>query len=524
MHPPVPPAVEPRLRTTPIAIAGLPLDPVTMEEAVTWIAEAVASGRPHYGVTANVDFVVQALGDAELRRIIFDAHLVLCDGMPIVWASRLLGNPLPERVAGSDLMPRLLIEAERQGWRVFFLGGTPETVRLAAERSRARHPRLILAGAHSPPYQHLLEMDHAELAERIREAKPDLLFVSFGCPKQEKWINLHYRRMGVPFCLGIGAALDFLAGTVRRAPRWMQRSGLEWFYRLCQEPRRLARRYARGMAVFAPLILGQVLQMRERGGGRPRRTAAAPLASSQTHPAAPAQTPTDPAPVVPQLEGSAAPCPLKAPARLDAAAARELSGPWTEALEQHPVCDIDLSDATFIDSTGLGLLVRLQKRSARLGHRLVLHHPGPQFVATVRTMQIQGYFTFAAPPPPEVPTPPLSGVRGRTAPASGVTSSPCGVSWTGEITAAGLAPLREEACRRIGELADGGTFAIDLAGVTFIDSAGLGLLTGMKRDAWRRHVLLECRNPSVALVTSLQRARLDEYLLGNRESPLRIAG
>src|ERR1041385_9044657 len=147
----------------PIAILGVPFDNVTTQETIEAIGRMVATQRPHYLVTANVDFLVQAQEDVELRRILFDAHLVLCDGTPLVWASRLLGNPLLERVAGADLVPLLLRVSAEKGYRVFFLGATPESCTQAVSRLKKLHPALIIAEHYSPPFNKLLEMDHDEI-------------------------------------------------------------------------------------------------------------------------------------------------------------------------------------------------------------------------------------------------------------------------------------------------------------------------------------------------------------------------
>src|SRR4051812_1545317 len=254
----------PQYAHPPIAILGVPFDNVSTAETIDTIDRMVASRQPHYLVTANVDFLVQAQEDVELRRILFDAHLVLCDGTPLVWASRLLGNPLLERVAGADLVPLLLRVAAEKGYRIFFLGATEESCTQAVQRLRKLHPKLIIADHYSPPFNKLLEMDHDEIKRRILAAKPDLLFVSFGCPKQEKWIAMHYRSLGVPVSAGVGATIDFLAGTVKRAPLWMQRAGVEWTYRLAQEPRRLFKRYFKDLWVFGWKILSQLWQLQLR--------------------------------------------------------------------------------------------------------------------------------------------------------------------------------------------------------------------------------------------------------------------
>src|SRR5580658_10916837 len=178
----------------PIAILGVAFNNVTIDETLSLIEQMVLSRQPHFLVTANVDFLVQARRDVELHRILLNAHLVLCDGTPLLWVSRLLGNPLPERVAGADLAPLLIRMAAQKGFRLFFLGGTPEVCNKAVANLRAQYPDLIIAGQYSPPFLPLLDMNHDEISRRIREAKPDMLLVSFGCPKAEKWFGMNYRR------------------------------------------------------------------------------------------------------------------------------------------------------------------------------------------------------------------------------------------------------------------------------------------------------------------------------------------
>src|ERR1041385_8875112 len=169
-----PPPTPARAGTPPVALLGVAFDDVTLAGALKRIEDMVASGRPRYIVTANVDFLVQAKYDVELRRILLEAHLVLCDGTPLVWASRLLGHPLAERVAGSDLVPLLLPLAAEKGYRLFFLGASPESNEEAAANVRALYPQAKIAGHYSPPFRPLLEMDHEEIAQRIRAARPDL--------------------------------------------------------------------------------------------------------------------------------------------------------------------------------------------------------------------------------------------------------------------------------------------------------------------------------------------------------------
>ncbi|HWW01810.1 MAG TPA: WecB/TagA/CpsF family glycosyltransferase [Candidatus Acidoferrum sp.] len=258
----------------PISLLGVVFDPVTFAGALERIDAMVASRQPHYIATANVDFLLRARCDPELRRILLDAHLVLCDGTPLVWASRLLGQPLPERVAGSDLVPELLRLAAKNNYRLFFLGATPEAGMQAIANVRARFPNLELSH-YSPPFRPLPEMNHHEIREKIRAARPDLLFVAFGCPKAEKWMAMNYRSLGVPVLMGVGGTIDFLAGRVKRAPRWMRRAGLEWVFRLSQEPRRLFRRYAADLWFFGWAMAAQLWRMKIRSRrGWPRKQAA----------------------------------------------------------------------------------------------------------------------------------------------------------------------------------------------------------------------------------------------------------
>jgi len=244
-------------------ILGVKFDCVTFEETLSCIEGMIASRQPHYVVTANVDFLVRARRDAELRRILNEAHLTLCDGTPLVWASRLLGNPLPARVAGSDLAPQLIRVAAKKRWRLFFLGATPEANAQAVANARAPFPNLEIAHF-SPPFQPLDKMDHDAIRAKILAARPDILLVAFGCPKAEKWMAMNYRALGVPVMIGVGGTIDFLAGKLKRAPLWMQRAGLEWTFRLWQEPRRLFGRYITDLWHFGWAMAAELWRARCR--------------------------------------------------------------------------------------------------------------------------------------------------------------------------------------------------------------------------------------------------------------------
>lgn len=232
-----------RLARARLGIGALHVDVLRTEEALDAIEALVRRGRGGAVFTPNVDHVVKAERDLAFREAYAAADLSLADGMPLVWLSRLLPAPLPERVAGSDLVLPLARRAAARGWRVYLLGGAPgDAVRAAKVLAGmgvsvvgVDAPRIVLGPEGRGEAQ--------AAAERVRSAHPDLLFVALGAPKQELWIHRHLETLRPAVALGIGASLAFIAGTVPRAPRWIARVGLEWAYRLVREPRRLWRRY-----------------------------------------------------------------------------------------------------------------------------------------------------------------------------------------------------------------------------------------------------------------------------------------
>lgn len=277
-HPATADRSEPQLSV----VLGLPFHRTTMNDALDDCERFMVGDRPRYLVTPNLDIARLAAHDPRLRRLLFAADRVICDGLPLVWLSRRQKMPLPERVAGSDLTPRLLERCAATGRSVFFFGSDEATLEKAASVLRERHPDLKIGGWISPPLAKMEDWDNDGYVEQIRAAKPDLLLVALGCPKQEFWIEKNQRRCGVPLAIGIGASLDFIAGKQIRAPRVMQALGLEWFWRMASAPRRLAGRYAADLMFLLrhagkiPAAGGQVLLLPEtpmrsrdgRGGDR----------------------------------------------------------------------------------------------------------------------------------------------------------------------------------------------------------------------------------------------------------------
>ena len=242
-----------------IRLLGVEVDNLDMEETLEQVGQFVRSGRPHQHVAVNVDKVVKANADPALARHIAACELINADGMPVVWASRLLGRPLKERVAGIDLFHRLLARAEASGWRVYFLGARGEVLEQVLRRVRREHPRLAIAGARDGYWE---TAEEPAVVQQIRSAQAQILFVAISSPKKELFLGRHREVLQIPFAMGVGGSFDVYAGRVRRAPRWMQASGLEWFYRFLQEPRRMFRRYFIDDLVFLRLLLREWLLRR----------------------------------------------------------------------------------------------------------------------------------------------------------------------------------------------------------------------------------------------------------------------
>src|SRR5262249_19459814 len=207
------------------------------------IDRLIADGDPSFFITANLNYAMLADADERLKRLNDQAAFILADGMPLVWWSRLGPRPLPERVAGSDLVYGMCERAAAKGPRVYFLGAGPGVADDAAAALVKRYPRLQIAGTECPPFRALTAVEEREQLARIRASRVDVLFVAFGQPKGELWIADRLDRLGGPVSVQVGASLDFVAGRVKRSPVWMRKTGLEWLYRLAQEPRRLAARY-----------------------------------------------------------------------------------------------------------------------------------------------------------------------------------------------------------------------------------------------------------------------------------------
>ncbi len=443
----------------PIAILGVPFDNVNLAEILALAGQMIASGQPHYATTVGVDFLAAALQDVELRRILFDAHLVVAEEKTVVWASKILGNPLPENVTVPNLIPQLLALAIKKNWRVFFLGGEAAT----AEKIRARHPQLQLVGAYAPPDQPLLEMDHADILRRLHAAKPDILLVAFGSPKQEKWINMNYRDAGVPFVLGAGTTFDFLTGEGK-----VQKCAGKQFSK------------------FMRAVLRQWWRLRAKKNGLP-------IAEAN---------------VIPDPHGNFV---IRAPARLGAAEAQAAQTEWLRAVENSHVM-FDLTDTVFADSTGIGALIRLRKRAREAGWQFFLVAPRPPVEAALKLMKLDEFFTIQAS---------LAGVRilmesaaGAPAVTSDVQADELQIRWSGEVTALNAIELGAYTEAELSQVSPGMCVAIDLSRVTFVDSTGIGLMVRFKKNLKRRDINLRFAGVIPSVRNVVRQTQLEEFLLG----------
>jgi N-acetylglucosaminyldiphosphoundecaprenol N-acetyl-beta-D-mannosaminyltransferase len=223
-----------------VQLFGLRMDNLSLEETVSRVNGFIERGGVHQHVVVNVDKIVKADRDPRIRDVVNGCDIVNVDGQPVVWASRLLGKPIKERVTGIDLMIRLFAEAHRRGYRLYFLGARGEVVQRVVDEVRAQFPGAEIAGWRDGYFR---PDEEEAVADDIARARPDILFVAITSPKKELFLARWKDRIKAPFVMGVGGSFDVFAGLVDRAPRWMQRAGLEWLFRLAQEPRRMWRRY-----------------------------------------------------------------------------------------------------------------------------------------------------------------------------------------------------------------------------------------------------------------------------------------
>jgi len=337
-----------------------------MEETVALIEEQIREGGFHQVATANVDFLKNAMHSNDLREILCSCDMIVPDGMPVVWMSRLLGTPLKERVGGIDLVERLADVAARRGYGIFLLGASEARSERAARILKQRFPGLRIVGRYSPEPEPLEKMDHEEILRRIEAARPEILLVAFGNPKQEQWIAMHRDRLKVPVCIGVGGTLDSLSGVIRRAPGWMQRNGLEWLYRTAQEPQRLATRYLADALCLLRHLPGYLAAM----ASQPRRCAKSNIEVRQVGN-------TKLISMIGDLHGQTL---------------EELNVYSRDACTEGMNIVLDMSQTGYMGPESLALLIRLESRMRRRREQLWLAGLPSHLSRILRSGQLHNYF------------------------------------------------------------------------------------------------------------------------------------
>jgi N-acetylglucosaminyldiphosphoundecaprenol N-acetyl-beta-D-mannosaminyltransferase len=246
-----------------VNILGVGISVINLQTVLAAIGDAVRARRKGYICVTGVHGVMEAQEDATLRRILNQAFLCTPDGMPMVWMGKLHGHREMSRVYGPDLMLAVCAWSEKNPCRHFLFGGLPGVAEQLRDKLTARFPKLQIVGCYTPPFRPLNAEEEKQLQEMVHATPPDILWVGLSTPKQEKFMAEFLPRLNVTLMIGVGAAFDFHSGRVKQAPRWMQRSGLEWFYRLGQEPRRLAKRYLRNNPLFAAKVAGQLAGLKK---------------------------------------------------------------------------------------------------------------------------------------------------------------------------------------------------------------------------------------------------------------------
>ena len=246
-----------------VNVLGVGISALNLERAFSVMAEAVEQGRKGYISVTGVHGVTEAQDDPEFRRILNGSFLCTPDGMPMVWMSKLAGKREVDRVYGPDLMELICERGVARGWKHFFYGGAPGVADELKAKLQARFPGLQVVGTYTPPFRPLNADEERTLIEQVAQARPDLFWVGLSTPKQERFMAAYLPNLDAKLMIGVGAAFDFHAGKVKQAPRWIQRSGLEWAYRIWQEPRRLWKRYARNNPLFVGRVFLQKTGLRK---------------------------------------------------------------------------------------------------------------------------------------------------------------------------------------------------------------------------------------------------------------------
>jgi len=478
-------------KPVPRAIFGVPFHNVNFEEALDWMAARVREGRPVNIATANLDFVTQAWRDPELQRLLIDADLVLADGFPIVKLAPFFGPPLKERVTGSDLTPMIAERAAREGFKIYGLGSADGVAKQAMKILKKRHPDLNVAGTYSPPFAPLLEMNHRAILQRLERTQPDILFVALGAPKQDKFISMHVRGWNIPVSIGVGGSLDFITGEQKRAPIWLQKVQLEWFWRMCFDPKRLFSRYIANIR----FLLSASRQM-----WRIHRMPDKPVVFQKLEESDKGI-----------LEALGATVERFQPLESEQAARESVE--HLERLSEKNIV-LDLHSIPWLDSLELGSLLEVNKRCRANGTRLILYAPRPKVRRLLETCHLTNYFDTAT-RMDELESI-LQNLTEHRDGHAGFKEGLLTLELPMELTAATVPDFEQQADFIHQELKGPENLkavSVDAAQLDFIDSSGLGFLIGLKKVTQDKGVSMSIANLPARPRRVFEIARVDKILL-----------
>lgn len=245
--------------TERITLLGCPIDNLSLEETVSHIEEFIKSGKPHQYIAINADKIVKMRKDPEFRDILFKSDLNIVDGQPLMWVSRLFGKPVKQRYGGLDIIDAFAAVSEKKGYGIYFLGAREEIVSDVVKKYKDLFPGLKISGWRNGYWK---ADEEGEVVEDIISSRPDVLFFAMGSPRKEVFLRKYIDKMGIPFVMGVGGAFDIIAGKTKRAPLWMQKMGIEWMFRVLQEPGRLWKRYLIGNSIFIWLVLKELIKVK----------------------------------------------------------------------------------------------------------------------------------------------------------------------------------------------------------------------------------------------------------------------
>ncbi|MGD9973175.1 MAG: WecB/TagA/CpsF family glycosyltransferase [Desulfatirhabdiaceae bacterium] len=510
-----------------ITLLGIPIDNLTRREAVDSVFAMIEAYqtdfRPRYVATVNVDFLVNTLGwlpsdirHPELLEILRRADRITPDGMPLVWASKLLGHALKERVTGADLVPELAREAALRGKRLFFLGGRDDVGQRAADLMQTRYPGLRVAGVYSP-FVHVTghqlmdaDLDDQDIVSRINESRADILLIAFGNPKQEVWFERNRNHLCVPVSIGVGGTFEFIIGTVARAPIWMQKAGLEWLFRISQDPKRLWKRYVVGFYKFGFVIFPVVLYYRYRSW---YQKLFSPTGSADT------------ITVKPETFLSNERSHLLIPHSLDAATTPEFRKHAKDIMRDNRELVLDFSRVRFIDSSGMGFLVSLRLTANDSGKKLIFANLTPVVLRFFKVNRLLDLFQknmmeYDVPDNPSSDDSSLSKPFYYT-----VQSDRMHVVWSlfGELDSEQRESVNLEG---ILKKIDSRPCIMDGNGLHFVDSSGLMILMKLNRFLKEQGQTLILCNLQSSVRQMLKIARVDKLftIASDLDAAIQLAG